>query len=138
MPKNSPITGKIAGFVTKKNVVINRGSQDGVKKGMRFSVNLSIGRIEDPDDPSNILEGLSFVKARIQATSVYKRMSYCSIIGTRSGQTNPMQRSLFGDMVKFDYPEIGDDTIVSEDAWKLRIGDSIKEIVENNEKEDEH
>ena len=137
MPKNSPITGKIAGFVTKKNVVINRGSEDGVKEGMRFSVNLSIGRIEDPDDPSNTLEGLSFVKARIRATSVYKRMSYCSIIGTRSGQINPLQRSLFSNMVKFDYPEIDDNTVVSDDAWKLRRGDPIKEIVEDNEKEDE-
>ena len=99
-------------------------------------MNLDIGRIEDPDDPSNTLEGLSFVKARIRATSVYKRMSYCSIIGTRSGQINPVQKSLFGKMVAFEYPEIADDTIVSEDAWKLRRGDSIKEIVEDSEEED--
>ena len=130
-PFKKKIEGKIASIVTIKHVVINRGTKDGVKEGMRFSVRLNIGTIEDPDDPSNIMEDLSFEKAKIRVTTVYDRMSYCVIRGT---PINPFASMLgVGEQA---YPPIGDMELISEADWRLRRGDHIEEITEGDEEKD--
>lgn len=132
-----PIKGKIAGVVTRKNVLINRGAQDGVKEGMRFSVNLKIGTIVDPDDPTNVMEELSFKKAKLKVSAVYDRMSYCAIEGTL---VNPLLNppNPFTGLFENRYPAIGDEEMVSESDWKMRRGDPVEEIVvEGDEKSDD-
>ena len=131
-PFKKKIEGKIASIITKKNVVINRGARHGVKEGMYFSVDISIGKIEDPDDPTNTLGGLSLEKARIKVTSVYDTMSYCAILGTPG---YPLLRG-WRELTQVEYPSIGDKAMLSEDAWKLRRGDPVQAIIEDDEEKD--
>ena len=141
MPEtNKPIKGKIVSIVTHRNVVINRGAQDGVRKGMKFSVLLKVGRIEDPEDPTNTLESLSFVKAKITVSAVYDRMSYCATIGTLVGpfaslSLTSVQNPLLKEIPSYKYPPMGDKLMAPEDAWKLHRGDPVKQIVAQAEKE---
>lgn len=121
------VEGKIVSIVTISNVLINRGTKDGVTEGMLFSVRLSIGRIEDPDDPSNFMEHLSFEKAKIRVTTVYDRMSYCAVLGT---SVNPFAAVL--GKRETVYPPIGDVELISATDWKLRRGDSVKEITDDD------
>ena len=103
---------------------------------MRFSVVLKVGKIEDPDDPTNTMNNLSFVKAKLRVSAVYDRMSYCATIGTPKnplpffGRSSPLKET-----PSYEYPPIGDKEMVSEDAWKLRRGDAVKQIVEDDDKE---
>ena len=131
MPQNDkPIKGKIASIVTDKNVFINRGYQDGVTKGMRFSVRLSLGVIQDPDDPANTLDGVAFTKATIKVTTAYKRMSYCAIEGTPE---LPGPKSLLAAaLTTYKYPGV-DTMLIKADDWKLCIGDPIQEIIPTDE-----
>lgn len=120
MPQNdSPIRGKIAKIITNQNVVINRGARHGVETGMRFIVRLSTGTIIDPDDPNNTLSELSFTKAKLNVTSVFDGMSYCTI--ESSGFSLPILP--FG-----KYPKVESPTFSQED-WLLRRGDVIEEII---------
>ena len=130
---DEPIKGKIASIVTPQNVVINRGAQDGVKAKMLFAVKLKIGRIEDPDDPTNILEELSFTKAKIKVTSVYDRMSYCAIEGTR--QVSPLAKQIAA-VAGFEYPAVVGASLVSKKDWHLSRGDEVEEIFPADEKEE--
>ena len=133
MPQNAePIKGKIASIVTPQNVFINRGEQDGVKKWMLFTVKLRIGRIEDPDDPTNTLEELSFTKAKIKVTTVYDRMSYCMIEGTRD--ISPLAKEI-ASITGVVYPKVRDLPLISESDWHLRRGDEVEEIVPADEEE---
>ena len=134
MPQNDePIKGKIASIVTPHNVFINRGAQDGVKIWMLFAVKLRIGRIEDPDDPTNNLEEVSFTKAKIKVTTVYDRMSYCAIEGTR--QVSPFVKQI-RTITGLEYPKVVDTPLVSTSDWHLRRGDEVEEIVPADEKEE--
>ena len=125
MPKkDEPISGKIADIVTKRNAVINRGSQDGVEKGMRFRVLLSVGTITDPDDPDRKLGGLTFTKANIKVTAVYRSMSYCAIEAKTSKPLNSIFPSL-----SFTYPDVDGPLLTDPEDWHLRRGDKIKQII---------
>ena len=132
MPENErePIEGKIVSIVTDRNVFINRGAQDGVTKGMWFAVHLPLGRIEDPDDPTNTLDGVAFTKAKLKVSTVYDRMSYCAIESTR--RVSPLWN--FEPLVgKPEYPDVGEIPSLSQGDWKLRKGDPIQEIVSDGE-----
>ena len=131
MPKNDePIRGKIASIVTKKSVIINRGTQDGVEEGMLFAVQLEIGRVEDPDDPANIMEGLSFPKARIEVTTVYDRMSYCEIKATGYEGGGEALSKMFGGKAK--YPAVNS-LLIADHDWSLSRGDPVSEVVPDDE-----
>ena len=100
---------------------------------MLFTVKLKIGRIEDPDDPTNILEELSFAKAKIKVTTVYDRMSYCAIERTRPLST--LAKQIAG-VTGFEYPEVHGAALTSERDWYLSSGDEVEEIFPADEKEE--
>ena len=134
MPENhKPIIGKIAKILSERNVVINRGSKDEVKRGMRFRVRLNVGTITDPDDATSTLGGLSFTKGRINVISVYDRMSYCAI------EPNTIVESLnkgLGAFMKYPGVDVDEPLVITEKDWRLRKGDEVKEIVPPDEKEE--
>ena len=100
---------------------------------MRFTVRLSLGVIVDPDNPANTLRGFAFTKAKIKATTVYDRMSYCAVEGT----PDPLgSKGLFGAFTKYIYPEVDAGTmLIKKDDWKLCKGDSIQEIIPTDKEE---
>ena len=85
-----------------------------------------IKRIEDPDDPTNTLEELSFAKAKIKVTTVYDRMSYCAIEGTRD--TSPLVKQI-APLTRIEYPKVLGPPLISSSDWHLRRGDEVEEIV---------
>jgi len=69
------ISGKIAAIESNYGVVINRGSKDGVKKGMTFVIEDPKGRqIVDPDDPNDTLGYLPVEKIKVKVFDVQPRL----------------------------------------------------------------
>jgi hypothetical protein len=87
------VQGLVAAILTARELVINRGRADGVKRGMRFKV-LSDKPIEvkDPETKA-ILGSIDREKVRVEATTVQEHMTICKtfrIIGTRGGAINDL------------------------------------------------
>ena len=72
-----PIAGKVAKILDEVKVVINRGSKDGVKPGMRFVAYAEVDEVTDPDTGES-LGKWELVKGRLLAAHVQPRMSVCT------------------------------------------------------------
>jgi hypothetical protein len=68
------IEGKIASILNERDLVINRGADDGVAEGMRFKVNEPEVRITDPDTGAE-LGTLEREKIRVKVIEVHPRFS---------------------------------------------------------------
>ena len=76
------IKGKIAGVITATQLVINRGTRDGVRDGMRLAIYVDVGDIVDPDNPKNVVRRLRYKKGTIKIYSVLEGISVGSIEGS--------------------------------------------------------
>jgi len=74
------LQGKIAAIVDNESVVINMGSEQGVSPGMTFTAVYEAQRILDPDNPKNTLGTLTFEIAKLRATNVQDKMTFCKIL----------------------------------------------------------
>ena len=73
----SPIEGKVAQILNRRELVINRGTADGVQKGMKFAVlNRKGVAIHDPDT-GEPLGSLPIAKVVVEAARVEERLSVC-------------------------------------------------------------
>ena len=59
-------------------------------------------------------------------TTVYDRMSYCAIEGTRD--TSPLAKQI-ASLTRIEYPKVLGPPLISESDWHLRRGDEVEEIV---------
>jgi len=92
---DSPLRGKVARILDSRNLVINIGSQQGVKIDMYFDVMDPKGEdIRDPDT-NEILGSLERPKVRIRITDVQDKLSVASTykkkkvnIGGKGGAIN--------------------------------------------------
>jgi hypothetical protein len=79
-----PVSGKVARVMNSRELVINRGSSEGVEVGMRFAVlERSGGAIKDPDTG----EELGYVqrpKVQVEVTQVGERMSVAKTYRTHT------------------------------------------------------
>ena len=73
-PQATAIEGKVAKIINSRELVINRGSDNGVQQGMRFQVIDEIHEIVDPDT-RELLGQLQRVKVRVRTSEVYHRFS---------------------------------------------------------------
>lgn len=73
------LRGKVAAILADDSVIINLGSTQGVKPGMRFQAVFEAGDIHDPDDSSRILGDLTYEIGKLEATNVMDYMSICKI-----------------------------------------------------------
>ena len=75
MDDQSKITGKVARVLSARELVINRGSRDGVVNGMRFVVLDPKGiDIKDPDT-GQVIGSVAHPKARVQVVEVHERVA---------------------------------------------------------------
>jgi hypothetical protein len=83
MAKDTPLLqGKVAKILTEREVVINIGSTQGVKKGMRFAI-LAPTPEEIPDpETGEVLDVVDRTKVLVQATEVRERITICSTYRT--------------------------------------------------------
>ena len=74
----SRIQGKVAAFVSEREIAINVGRRDGVQPGMVFSVLSSKdAEIKDPDT-GEVIGLVDREIARVQAVDVQDRMTVCA------------------------------------------------------------
>jgi len=78
------VTGKVAEIVSDREVILNKGSKDGVTKGMYFSILDPAGiGIRDPDTGEE-LGGIKRVKISVVAVQVADRITLASTFRTRT------------------------------------------------------
>src|SRR5690349_2535070 len=71
----SLIRGKVAQVLNDRQIIINRGRDQGVTPGMRFAVlDLSAADVRDPDT-NEVLGSLFFEKARVEVARVEAKIS---------------------------------------------------------------
>ena len=68
------IEGKVAKILNRRELVINRGTDDGVKQGMKFEVIDDFYEILDPDT-NDSLGTFKRVKIRVKADEVHPRFA---------------------------------------------------------------
>jgi hypothetical protein len=128
------IHAKIIKLMSKTQVVINKGKNDGVKIGMIFGIKLMLPDIVDPEDESNVLSGIYYEKGEIRVDSVFDRMSFASLIPKKSiSYPSDLLQAI---STNYEYPEIHGGVLLSKEAWKIQAGDEVylKEEKEKDEK----
>jgi hypothetical protein len=71
----APLEAKVAKVVGPRELIMNKGSQDGIKKGMRFAVlDLTAADVTDPDTNEN-LGSLYMEKTRVEVVRVEERIA---------------------------------------------------------------
>jgi hypothetical protein len=122
----SDITGRIAAILGNNEVVINRGKSHGVVVGMTFGIKLPIPEIIDPDDSTNVLSGLFYTKAKIRIESVTEKMSFASVLPKRTYHSSTAD--IFSNLTvreTVEYPTISGSKLISDNDWKIRVGDEV-------------
>jgi hypothetical protein len=127
------ITGSVAALVNARELVINRGSEHGVHRGMKFRV-LTTEDIEVTDPETNQSLGrIQRVKVRVQASSVQERMTVCRTYEKTGGGL--FNRSLAAQLAEPKYRTLrtGDESYlppIAENQSYVRRGDAVEEIRE--------
>ncbi|MGM0928831.1 MAG: hypothetical protein ACQEXN_03865 [Actinomycetota bacterium] len=81
--EDDPITGKVAEVISDREVILNRGSSHGVRKGMYFNIldTSSVG-IKDPDT-GEPLGGFKRIKITVVAVDVAEKITLAQTFRTR-------------------------------------------------------
>ncbi|MCY2952951.1 MAG: hypothetical protein NTU53_13395 [Planctomycetota bacterium] len=80
-----PIKGRVARVLSERELVINIGSDAGVKQGMRFAV-LSETPLEIRDPSTNdVLDLIDREKVRVEAQEVRSRVTVCKTYRIKGG-----------------------------------------------------
>jgi hypothetical protein len=76
--RDNRVEGRVAQVLSERELVINRGRDDGVRKGMRFMVLAEAPlEIRDPES-GTLLDQIDREKVRVEATEVRQKISICS------------------------------------------------------------
>lgn len=127
------LIGAVAKVESKRTVVINRGSQDGVALGDRFQILSRDGEdIYDPET-NEVIETIPYEKARVEVEALYTRAAVAKTYETHfvggssfSGNLN----ELFGPRREVYNTFEAEITEVEEHGidMTVRVGDPIREI----------
>lgn len=79
------IRGKVAQVVSDREVILNKGQNDGIREGMYFHLlERESVDITDPDNPDNVLGTVRKVKLAVEAVEVTERLTLARTFLTRS------------------------------------------------------
>ncbi len=138
MAKDTPLLeGKVAKILSEREVVINIGSAQGVKKGMRFKI-LAPTPEEIPDpETGEILDIVDREKVFVQATEVRERITICSTYRTIKIPAGAFNTAYSFSRL-FDPPQEVPETLRIEDSLLpaplspeesyVKIGDRVKQV----------
>jgi len=103
------IEGKVAKILDEYDLIINKGSADGVADGMRFVVFTEVDDVADPDTGES-LGKWELIKGRLAAAHVQKHMTVCSAEakGEETAQGDPSTHTLSAEMIKVSMPAKGE------------------------------
>jgi hypothetical protein len=125
-----PITGSVAALINERELVINRGEDQGVTKGMRFRV-LTSNDVEvmDPETGES-LGNIVRIKVRVEATQVWEKMAICRTYETvRTGLFNAL--APYSNITQVRTLKAGDEGFlppISEGESYIKVGDPVEEI----------
>ena len=147
-----PIRGKVARLLNKREIAINIGSNNGVTIGMYFDVmNASETDIIDPDT-NEVLGSIERPIVRVKVTHVQESLSVAStykskrvnVGGTSTIATSILNTALLLDrspkwVTKYETLEETKETETpfDEEDSKVKTGDSVVQVFEVDEDEEE-
>jgi hypothetical protein len=123
------IKGLVAALVNERELVINRGSEHGVTRGMKFRV-LTSNDVEVSDPETGVsLGNIVRVKVRVEATQVQEKMTICRTYET-------LRSSIFAgipNLVDTQYRTLrtGDSGFlpaIAENESYVKVGDPVEEV----------
>jgi hypothetical protein len=140
MAKDTPLLqGKVAKILTEREVVINIGSAQGVKKDMRFAILAPTPEeVLDPET-GEVLDVVDRTKVLVQATDVRERITICSTYRTTKIPGGALSAGYSLSRL-FDPPQEVPETLRIEDSSLpaplspeesyVKIGDRVKQVEE--------
>ena len=140
MPTNERIEGKVARILNERELVINRGSRDGVEIGMRFAILNPNGiDITDPET-HEVLGSVPIAKTIVKVVRVDERMSVGRTFRTIPGRAGGSVFSAIAALSPIpDRPETlraGERTVyqeISEEESSVKTGDPAIETRRDDE-----
>jgi hypothetical protein len=133
------LQGKVAKILTEREVVINIGRMQGVKKGMRFAIlSPTPEEISDPET-GEVLDIVDRTKVLVQATEVREKVTICSTYRTIKISGGAFSTAHYFNRL-FDPPQEVPETLRFEDSSLpaplppeesyVKIGDRVKQVEE--------
>lgn len=143
MADNTPLLqGKVAKILTEREVVINIGSVQGVKKGMRFAILAATPEeISDPET-GEVLDVVDRPKVFVQATEVREKITICSTYRTIHIPGGALS-TIFSIGSLYNQPRDIPETLriegsslpapLSPEESYVKVGDRVKQVEEPNQ-----
>ena len=127
------IKGKVAAIKSDYAIIINKGSEDGVREGMRFRIYEEGEDIKDPDT-NEILGKLEYIKANVKVKFSSEKYSWAETYETIT--TNLLQSVVLGSFTKQERSKLPlDETSSIEDqdiSLVVKVGDLVRQIDETS------
>lgn len=135
-----PIEGRVADILDRTTLVANVGEEDGVEPGMEFRVYEVGPMVTDPDTGEELGRPIT-TKITVVASDVQENMT---VMNTKSYTvTEDPMRDIMGTISSFStgrtvtkQSKMKTDASVREDRKIVRVGDSLRQIVSEEDDED--
>lgn len=114
----SILTAKIVAFLTPYQVILNKGTNEGIVVGMKFGIKMIIPDVVDPEDPSNKLSGIFYEKGEVEITWAAPNMSFAKVHISFTGMMQATADSMA-------YLGIDGKPLIDDKMWKIRVGDEV-------------
>ena len=132
---SSPIEGKIAKIVDERTVIINRGTEAGVREGMKFAILAGGDAVADPDT-GEALGTWEVVKDYVKTTHVQEKISVCTVAQAVADSEQKTSKTLSSAMVdvSFDKSSGGKLNVRAADmsgkpkVGPVTVGDSVRSV----------
>lgn len=137
---HEPIQGAVAKILTARELVINRGSAEGVRRGMRFEVlDTKAENIKDPDT-GELLGSIDRPKVQVEVTKVAEHLAIAATFRKKELNVGGGMMALTALARQFEPPkyEAKYETLKTNEAtWEdldesksfVKTGDPVREIV---------
>jgi hypothetical protein len=134
-----PIERQIAEILDKHTLVANVGKSDGVESGMKFQIYTPGRTVRDPESNEVLGEAPDVEKGEVVANEVMENMTvmksktrtYTKVTPPANFQVPDIFKTAEETVVKQE--ELNTQEPVPEDRTKISEGDSIRQIIEDNE-----
>ncbi|WP_424353675.1 hypothetical protein [Methanosarcina mazei] len=136
--RKQPIEGKIADVFIINNqhsIILNKGSENGVKENMKFMIYERGKEIIDPDSRAS-LGYFEYIKGKVKITQVSQKYSIAASDEHKTVVVNQIELPFFGTKTKVVTKELPIDVtdfesnIIKEE--KIHIGDYVRQILPEN------
>lgn len=133
------IEGKVAAILNARELVINKGSKDGVREGMKFGVlDVTGAEIKDPDS-REVIGSVMRTKIKVKAVEVQARISVCRTYEKTGGGGGLFGGPSIADLFQYQPPRSR--TLATEEALfpplteaesYVKRGDPVRQIAEDD------